>query len=426
MQFRSFLQTNRVYLDGGTGTLLQQAGLPSSELPERWNVTHPDVIKGIHKAYFDAGSNVVATNTFGANTVKYSQEELERVIRAGIENARTAANDSVGTQEKFVALDIGPTGKLLKPYGTLDFDSAVEIFAQTVRLGVKYGVDLILIETMSDCYETKAAVLAAKENSDLPILVSNAYEGSGKLMTGASALVMTTILEGLGVDGFGMNCSLGPKLLQPVAQEVLNNASLPVLIKPNAGLPITENGVTRYDVDAQMFADEMYGFVALGARIVGGCCGTTPAHIAALVEKTKDLPVQPIADNAKPYVASYIRVANAESGLEGGLETGAAIPSALDVDIDTIIDEAFEQKAEGVEILHVCINGEGAIDSLSFIVESIQEVLDLPICLQSDNLVALEKAMRRYNGKPLIKCGEGQTLSDLLLLVQKYGGVCIR
>jgi 5-methyltetrahydrofolate--homocysteine methyltransferase len=242
-------------------------------------------------------------------------------------------------------------------------------------------------------------------------------------MTGASPLVMTTILEGLGVDGFGMNCSLGPKLLQPVAQEVLKNASLPVLIKPNAGLPITENGVTRYDVDAQTFADEMHAFIEGGARIVGGCCGTTPAHIAALVEKTKNLPMQPIVVNAKPYIASYIRAV--DTGAD--FETGGVISSVsgVDIDIDTVIDEAFEQKAEGVEILHVCINGEGAMESLSFVVESIQEVLDLPICLQSDNVKALEKAMRRYNGKPLIKCGAGQTMEDVLPLVQKYGGVCI-
>ena len=206
MDIRQYLQQNIVYLDGGTGTLLQNAGLPLGELPERWNLTHAEVLQKIHRDYFDAGSNIVATNTFGANTLKFSESELDEIVRGAIENARLAAATSKGKQEKFVALDIGPTGKLLKPYGDFDFEDAVKTFAATIRLGVKYGADLILIETMSDSYETKAAVLAAKENSDLPVIVSCAYGADGKLMTGASPAAMVALLEGMGADVIGVNC----------------------------------------------------------------------------------------------------------------------------------------------------------------------------------------------------------------------------
>ena len=218
MDFREFLQKNIVLLDGGTGTLLQEAGLPLGELPERWNVSRAQTLVDIHRGYFDAGSNVVCTNTFGANALKFDEKELEELVAAAVKNARTAAATSSGKQEKFVALDIGPTGKLLKPYGDFEFEKAVETFAKTVKLGVKYGVDLVLIETMGDSYETKAALLAVKENGDLPVLVSCAFGGDKKLMTGASPAAMTAMLEGMGADAVGANCSLGPKQLAPVVE----------------------------------------------------------------------------------------------------------------------------------------------------------------------------------------------------------------
>lgn len=427
MDFRAFLQNNRVYLDGGTGTLLQQAGLSSGELPERWNVTHADVIEGLHKAYFDAGSNVVAANTFGANTIKFPENELSLVIAAAIRNAKRAAVVSSGMQEKFVALDIGPTGKLLKPYGTLDFDDAVEIFAKTVRIGAQNGADLILIETMSDCYEMKAAVLAAKENCDLPILVSNAYESNGKLMTGASPKVLTAMLEGLGVDGFGANCSLGPQKLEPVVETLLDLASLPVLVKPNAGLPVTENGVTRYDVDAETFAEQMQVFAKAGARILGSCCGTTPAYIKALVEKTSFLPLPTVEKKQAAYVSSYIRAIDPKTASVG---TAVNVPkdarmrqAVQDGDWDAVIDEAFDQKAEGVDVLYINVDGAGAENALSQCMESLQEVIDLPLFMESNDLPALERAMRRYNGTPYIRLASGQTKADVLPLLQKYGGV---
>ncbi len=310
MNFREYLQNHIVYLDGGMGTLLQKSGLQLGELPERWNLTHGDVVTDIHTAYFDAGSNVVATNTFGANPLKFAPSELEEIIRNAVDNAKKAKIRSVGSQEKFIALDIGPTGKLLKPYGDLDFERAVEAFASVVRLGVKYGVDLILIETMGDCYETKAALLAAKENSQLPVLVSCAYGEDGKLMTGATPEAMVSLLEGMGADGVGINCSLGPQQMADTVDRILRFSSIPVLVKPNAGLPDFEG---NYDVNAEEFAQTMSEFVQKGACLVGGCCGTTPAYIQSLVKKTKGISYQPVVPKTHTCISSYTHAVTFET-----------------------------------------------------------------------------------------------------------------
>ena len=214
MNILDYLKNNIVYLDGGMGTLLQKRGLKPGELPERWNLSHPEIITEIQKSYYDAGSNIVSTNTFGANSLKFDDEELKAIIEAAVQIVREAARTSEGKQEKFCALDIGPIGKLLKPYGDFEFDDAVEVYAKTVKFGVEAGVDLIFIETMNDSYDTKAALLAAKENSDLPVFVSNAYGEDGKLMTGASPAAMVAMLEGMHADAIGANCSLGPKQLK--------------------------------------------------------------------------------------------------------------------------------------------------------------------------------------------------------------------
>ena len=229
MNILEYLKENIVILDGGMGTLLQKKGLKPGEYPERWNISHPQVVQDIHRAYYDAGSNIVSTTTFGANCLKFDECELEEIIKAAVANVKAAKEASSSPKEKFVALDIGPSGKLLKPYGDFDFEDAVELFAKTVRLGVKYGADLIFIETMNDSYETKAALLAAKENSSLPVFVSNAYGEDGKLMTGASPAAMVAMLEGMGADAVGMNCSLGPKQLRGILDEYLKCASVSVL-----------------------------------------------------------------------------------------------------------------------------------------------------------------------------------------------------
>jgi 5-methyltetrahydrofolate--homocysteine methyltransferase len=219
MRITEYIKENILYLDGGMGTLLQAQGLKSGELPERWNITHPEVITKIHRDYFDAGSNVVNTNTFGANSLKFDSDELEEIIKSAIENAKKAREESNTKHPKWIALDIGPTGRMLAPYGDFDFEDAVGVFAETVKLGVKHGAELIVIETMNDSYETKAALLAAKENSDLPVFVSNAYSEDGKLMTGADPLAMVSMLEGMGADAIGVNCSLGPEALTGIIGE---------------------------------------------------------------------------------------------------------------------------------------------------------------------------------------------------------------
>ena len=242
---REYLKNHLLYLDGGMGSLLQERGLKPGELPERWNRDNPEAIIDIQKMYYDAGSNVVLSNTFGANILKFEPDELNDLVCRAIDNANEAKKRSEGKQEKFVALDIGPMGKLLEPYGDMPFDRAAQVYKSTIECGVKHGgIDLIFIETMNDSLDTKAALLAAKESTDLPVFVSNAYGDDGKLMTGATPQAMIAMLEGMHADAIGANCSLGPAQLKGVVDEYIKYASVPVLLKPNAGLPHTENGKT--------------------------------------------------------------------------------------------------------------------------------------------------------------------------------------
>ncbi|MBQ8230053.1 MAG: homocysteine S-methyltransferase family protein [Clostridia bacterium] len=434
MKIREFLQNHIVYLDGGTGTLLQEAGLPLGELPERWNLSHAEEIRKIHRAYYNAGSNVVCTNTFGANRLKFSASELDGIIRAAVENAREAGNSSNGKQEKFVALDIGPTGKLLKPYGDFDFEEAVKVFAETVKLGVKYGADLVFIETMSDSLETKAAVLAVKENSDLPVFVSCAYGADGKLMTGANPAAMVAMLEGLGVDALGVNCSVGPAQMRGVVKELLEKASVPVLVKPNAGLPIADGDTTRYDIDENAFAEYIAEFLKQGARLVGGCCGTTPAYIAAVVEATKGIQPLPVTDKNITCVSSYTHAVEFSKPVLIGERinpTGKKRFKQALIERDTgyILGEGIAQQEKGAHILDVNV-GLPDIDEkteLPRYIEELQAVIDLPLQIDTSDPAAMERAMRRYNGKPLVNSvnGKRESMSAVFPLVKKYGGVVV-
>ena len=305
MTILEYMKDNILYLDGGMGTLLQDSGLAPGELPESWNLSHPEVIQNLHRTYFDAGSNVVNTNTFGANSLKFSYSELECIIKAAVLNAKKAKDSSIGKQEKFIALDIGPCGKLLKPYGDLDFEDAVALFSEVIKIGAAQGVDLIFIETMNDSYETKAAILAAKESCNLPVFVSNAYGEDGKLMTGASPSAMVAMVEGMGASAIGANCSLGPKQLEGVVEELLKHSSIPVILKPNAGLPKEVDGKAVYDVAPDEFSDEMRKMIKSGVRIAGGCCGTTPEYIKELTTKTSNLAPVPLAKKSITCVSSY-------------------------------------------------------------------------------------------------------------------------
>ncbi len=433
MHFKAFLKENIVILDGGMGTLLQAQGLGAGEAPEGWNLTHPDAITAIHRAYYEAGSHVVSTNTFGANGLKYSAEELEAIVAAAIANARAA---QVGIDHPtYVALDIGPSGKLLKPLGDLDFEDAVAAFAAVVKLGVKYGVDAILIETFNDCYETKAAILAAKENSDLPVLVSGAYGADGKLMTGASPAAMVALAEGLGVDAIGANCSLGPKQLVGVVRELLENASIPVLLKPNAGLPRVEDGKTVFDVAPDEFADTIAELVREGVRVVGGCCGTTPDYIRALSEDVKALTPAPLTDKGLTVISSYTHAVDFKNA---PLLIGERInptgkkrfkQALIEGDMNYIVNEGIAQQEKGVHILDVNV-GLPDIDEATVLceaVERLQAVINLPLQIDTANPAAMEAALRRYNGKPLVNSvnGKQESMEAVFPLVKKYGGTVI-
>lgn len=435
MNIRDFIKNNIVYLDGGMGTLLQKSGLQPGELPERWNISHPEVIREIHKNYYDSGSNVVNANTFGANTLKFSIDELDEIICHAVKNADEARKASSGEQEKFIALDVGPTGKLLKPLGDLDFEDAVKIFAETIRLGVKYGVDLITIETMNDSYETKAAVLAAKENSDLPIIVTNAYGENGRLMTGANPAVMAAMLEGMGVDAIGANCSLGPKQLMGVMDELLKYCSVPVAFKPNAGLPKSDGKVTYYDVDADEFAQDIKLSVENGVRIVGGCCGTTPEYIKKVCELTRGMKPKEIEKKTYSVCTSYNKaVFFGEKPILIGERinpTGKKRfkQALLENDIGYILQEAVNQQAKGVHVLDVNVGLPG-IDEAQMLTTSVCElqcVTDLPLQIDSSDPVAMESALRRYNGKAMINSvnGKEENMNAIFPLVKKYGGFVV-
>ena len=434
MKILDYLKNNLLFLDGGMGTLLQVKGLEAGELPERWNISHPEVIKEIHRNYYDAGSNVVSTNTFGANLLKFSREELDEIVCAAVKNARNAMLETKNGGEKFIALDIGPSGKLLKPYGDLDFEDAGSLFAETVKLGVKNGVDLIFIETMNDSYETKAALLAAKENCDLPVFVSNAYGSDMRLMTGASPAAMVAMLEGMGADAIGANCSLGPRQLVPVVEELLKYASVPVLLKPNAGLPDIKNGKTFYDITPHEFGEAVASLISRGVRIAGGCCGTTPEYIAEVV---KSSPQKPMETYKKAYslVSSYTHAVDLEDApiLIGERINPTGKKPFKDAlrnrDLDFILKEGLDQEACGVHILDVNV-GLPEIDEVEMIekvVCELQAVCDLPLQIDTSNPSAMEAALRRYNGKAMINSvnGKAESMSAVFPLVKKYGGVVV-
>ena len=435
MKIRDYMRDNFIFLDGGMGTLLQEAGLKPGELPERWNVTHPEEIIRIQKNYYDAGSNVVLANTFGANCLKFEDEELEELINAAFDNARKAKEQSSGKQEKFIALDIGSLGRLLKPYGDYEFEDAVAAYAKTVKIGAKAGADLVFIETMNDSYDTKAALLAVKENCDLPVFVSNAYGSDGKLMTGANPASMVAMLEGMHADAIGANCSLGPEQLIGVMEEYLKYASVPVLIKPNAGLPRDEGGKTVYDVYPPEFSDAIKKLLEKGVRIAGGCCGTTPDYIKAVTEKAKDLKPVPVTDKNRSLISSYTHAV--EFGPSPILIGERINPTGKkrfqqalrENDIDYILGEGLKQADAGVHVLDVNV-GLPEIDEPAMIervAKELQAVTDLPLQLDTSDPVAMERGLRCYNGKAMVNSvnGKEEVMEAVFPLVAKYGGFVV-
>lgn len=435
MNVLDYVKNNLTYLDGGMGTLLQNQGLKPGELPERWNISHPEIITNIHKSYYDAGSNIICTNTFGANCLKFGSEELELIIKAAVGNAKKAREESIGEQEKFIALDIGSLGKLLKPYGDLDFEDAVKAYAKTVKIGAKYGVDLVFIETMNDSLDTKAALLAVKENCNLPVFVSNAYGEDGKLMTGACASAMVAMLEGMGADAVGANCSLGPGQLKGVVEEYLEYASVPVLLKPNAGLPKSADGKTCYDVLPDDFSDTMKEYATLGIRILGGCCGTDPDYIKATVEKTSNITPKPVTYKNRTLVSSYTHAVEFTDKPvligERINPTGKKLfkEALRNNNIDYILNEGLRQEEKGVHILDVNV-GLPEIDEAEMLKKvcfELQAIIDLPLQIDTTDITAMEAALRRYNGKAMVNSvnGKEENMREVFPLVKKYGGLVV-
>ena len=432
MTIREEIGKRILFFDGGMGTLLQEQGLQAGELPETWNLKNPEPIIQIHKAYLAAGADIILANTFGANRFKYG-EDLEKIVTAGVANAKKAVAES--GKKAYVALDIGSTGKLLKPMGTLDFEEAVGVFAEIIRVGEKAGADLILIETMSDTYELKAAVLAAKENSTLPIMATVIFDESKKMLTGASPQVVVSLLEGLGVDALGINCGLGPKQMKEIVKELLKYASIPVIVNPNAGLPRSENGKTVFDVGAEEFAEDMEEIVTMGAWFAGGCCGTTPAHIQAMVEKCKEITPVPIAPKNYTFVTSYSTAVELGGrpviiGERINPTGKSKFKQALrDHNIDYILEEGVKQEDSGAHILDVNV-GLPEIDEAAMmetIVYELQSIMPIPLQIDTTNMEAMERALRIYNGKPMINSvnGKAEIMEQVFPLVKKYGQVVV-
>lgn len=431
MNITDKIYSSITYFDGGMGTILQDKGLAPGELPELWNLSHSEDIVSIHKEYLASGCNIIKTNTFGANRLKF--ENLEEVIEAGINNAKKAVSCFDG--DRYVAFDLGPSGKMLKPLGDLDFEDAVALFADSIKIADRCGVDLILIETMNDSYETKAAVLAAKENSSLPVFVTNVYDENAKLMTGADPAAMVAMLEGLGADAVGLNCSLGPKQMIEIIPKIVSEASIPVIVNPNAGLPKSVNGRTIYDVDAEQFSQYMIDIAKCGATILGGCCGTTPEFIRKTIEKTSGLDFKLPEKKSHTVVSSYthaVKIGDVPILIGERINpTGKSkFKQALrENNLDFILNEGITQQEAGADILDVNV-GLPEIDEPAMminVVSELQAVSDLPLQLDTVDPVAMKKSMRIYNGKPLVNSvnGKQESMDAIFPLVKKYGGVMI-
>ena len=427
-------ENETIIFDGAMGTMLQKRGLKRGEIPELLNLTSPEIIRSIHDEYFDAGCDVVSANTFGANRYKAEKtgRSLADLVSSAVEIAKKAASCR---KKKYAALDIGPCGRVLQPTGDLPFEEAVEVFSEIVRAGSKAGADLILLETFTDLYELKAALIAVKENSNLPVLATMSFEENGTSFFGATVESMTLTLQALGADALGVNCSLGPKQLVPIVERLLRASSIPVMVQPNAGLPLFENGEARYDVTSEEFADHIKKFVEEGAVIVGGCCGTDPGYIRLVKERLKgvtSLRKRPLLRTGvcSPSRSVFFGDDTVIIGERLNPTGKKALQAALRVkDMDHVLKEAIRQQEQGAHILDVNM-GLPDIDEpemLKKAVIEIQSVVDLPLQLDSSDPNALEKAARVYNGKPLINSVNGKkvSLQKILPIVKKYGAAVL-
>ena len=442
MKFLEALEKQLLFFDGAMGTTLQARGLQAGEIPEIWNVKHPEKIAAVHTEYLEAGVHVLKANTFGANSFKMAESgyTVEELVQAGLDVAlrAIAEYEAAGCEYSgaphFVALDIGSLGMLLKPLGTLDFEKACEGFAQIVRAGRDLA-DLILIETMNDPYEMKAALLAAKENSDLPVAVTMVLDQQGKLLTGGDIPAAVAMLEGLGADCIGMNCALGPKQMLALMPVLEGCCSKPIVVNPNAGMPELENGKTVFPVDPAEFAADQLVMLKAGAQALGGCCGTTPEHIRQMVQVCKGAERQKVRGKELTVVSSYgdYQILGDKPLIIGERinPTGKKkLKQALrDKDFDYILEEAFKQQEKGAHILDVNV-GLPEIDETEImlnVVQQLQGVTKLPLQIDTSDPATMERALRLYNGKAMVNSvnGKKEAMEAIFPLVKKYGGVVV-
>ncbi|MDO4467883.1 MAG: homocysteine S-methyltransferase family protein [Bacillota bacterium] len=427
------LKENRIYLfDGGFGSQLQLRGMKASEIPEDYNIDHPEIIQEIHKDYLMAGSDFITTNTFGANPLKYDSKKysFDQVIPAAIKNAKAAIQEV--KPEAYIAYDIGPIGKLMEPMGSLTFDQVYDSVKSMVKL-VKDDVDVFLLETMTDIYEVKASILAIKENCDKPVFVTMSFEAGGRSLSGCDPFTMVNVLEGLNVDALGINCSLGPKEMGPIIETILSTSRTPVLVQPNAGLPILKDGQTFYPLKAEDFVQEVMPYLQSGISIIGGCCGTTPDFIRALKE---NLPTKNVKDNVYTTRVSsgtqtvefghHVVVCGERLNPTGKKKLKAALKEER---YDELVVEAIKQDQAGAHVLDVNVGLPGLDEPkvMKHVIKLLQEVIQLPLQIDSSDPQAIEQACRYYNGKPLINSvnGKAETMEAIFPIVKKYGGVVI-
>lgn len=432
MNIKDYIKENIIVFDGAMGTMLQKLGLKISDLPEELNVLESEKIINIHRKYVDAGAKVITTNTFGANEIKLKQSEfsVERIIDKAIDNVKKAR----GNKEIFIALDIGPIGQLLEPMGTLKFEEAYEIFKGQVIQGEKSGADIILIETMTDLYEAKAAILAAKENTNLPVFCTMTFEKNKRTFTGCTPVSMVLTLEGLGVDALGVNCSLGPNELEDIVDEIIKYSSVPIMVQPNAGLPTVKDGKTIYNIKPKEFAAFQRSIVEKGVRIVGGCCGTTDEFIREIVYSLKDVQVKKLKEknicgvcsSTKAVLIDGVKIIGERINPTGKKLFKEALRNN---DIDYILKEAIGQVESGADILDVNV-GLPEIDeeeTMKKVIKEIQSIIDTPLQIDSNNSKVIEKALRVYNGKAIVNSvnGEDKVLDNVLPLIKKYGAAVV-
>ena len=431
MKLEELLGKRLVFVDGGMGTMLQAAGLTGGEAPERWNLTHPETVAEVHRAYLAAGCDIVTANTFGATGARFGAE-LQKVIQAGVKLARQGVEEA---GHGFAAFDMGPTGKLLAPYGELPFQEAVSLYRQAAAWGAEAGADLIIIETMGDPYEMKAAVLGAREACDLPILATMMADVNGRLLTGGTVETMAVLLDGLGVTALGLNCGLGGPEMLPLLRRIRRVTERPLLCSPNAGLPRMEGGRTVFPAGPEAFAQAQRELAQAGAWLLGGCCGTTPEHIRAMVAACREVTPAPVSPVTETWISSGSEAVCLDHGpvvigerinptgkkrMQEALRTG---------DVNYLLKEAVNQSAAGAAVLDVNV-GLGGVDEAAWMeraVSAIQGVCTCPLQLDTADPEALARGLRAYNGKALINSvsGKQEVMDQVFPLAKRYGGTVV-